>query len=498
MSGPEKNRFVWALWSACVLLGLLGWWAMPAYAQGNQDVIFEGHVLNCSPSEEGIARITIWLQLRTSDAAGTWTIVDDTVTGKNGFYRLNYRPPGSIFETENYRVVERSPLSNCEPDTDTREFFGIRPGDTVQVDPFRDRSAATTATATVPPGITPAVTSTPTISPTEIPTLTVTPTPTPSPTYTPTVIWRMQLPLIRKQYPPLWQQAALADVAIKALAVDPGNPQIMYAGTSEGIYRRLYCEGTWYETSLSSVGVYAVAAARVPSGYVFVGTWGHGVYRSTDAGVTWTAVNQGLGSLYINALALSPNYAADQTIYAGTNTQGIYKSNDGGDTWQPINNGLSSLDILSLAVHPLSPRLLLAGTFGQGVFRSQDGGNSWQSISIGNDIVWSLVISPGQPNLIYAGTDGGVFRSEDTGANWISTDLEIKTYTLVIHPRNPSYVWAGTSGSGVRLTRSGGAHWKSANHGLDNRVVQALALDVQACDAIYAGTNDGIWQHSPE
>lgn len=344
-------------------------------------------------------------------------------------------------------------------------------------------TATSTATATGTATVTPTATATPTGWPTA----------THTPTRTATRLYILQMPLIYKQYPKMWKRTGLIDVPIKSLAIDPGNPQIVYAGTANGLYRHPYCGGAWYETSLSQVGVYGIGAAPPPSGHIFCATWGEGVYRSRDGGVNWSTANIGLASPYINAVAVSPNYVQDQTLYAGTNTQGVFKSTDGGDSWTPVNVGLGSLEISSLAIGSSNSELVWAGTFDKGIYRSTDGGQTWAGTPIGNDVVW-CVSATADPDLLYAGTDGGVFRSENGGLTWLSTGLGVKTYSLVVPAQDTSFVVAGTSGSGVFLTENGGQTWQSFNQGLENRVVQALTIDWTGCEMLYAGTDDDVWE----
>jgi hypothetical protein len=80
-------------------------------------------------------------------------------------------------------------------------------------------------------------------------------------------------------------------------------------------------------------------------------------------------VNTGLTNLKVQALALSLGYATDRTLFAGTDGGGVFKSTDGGASWSAMNEGLGNLSIGSLALTPTFPRTLFAGTWGSSVWQ---------------------------------------------------------------------------------------------------------------------------------
>ncbi len=110
----------------------------------------------------------------------------------------------------------------------------------------------------------------------------------------------------------------------------------------------------WAQTN-GPQGGDGIALATNASGYVFVGTQGGGVFRSTDNAETWTAVNNGLTATNVRALAIN---SADH-IFAGT-FGGVFRSTDNGDSWTPVNNGLEFPLVISLAINSTGD--IFAGT----------------------------------------------------------------------------------------------------------------------------------------
>ncbi len=136
-----------------------------------------------------------------------------------------------------------------------------------------------------------------------------------------------------------WTSGGPYGGSVRALAIDPGTPATLYAGTAGG-----------------------------------------GVFKSGDAGSTWSAANSGLTNPNVRALAIDPVTPA--TIYAGT-TGGVFKSTDGGDTWAAANTGLTGTFITALAIDPTTPATLYAATGTGGVFKSTNSGGTWTAANTG-------------------------------------------------------------------------------------------------------------------
>lgn len=167
---------------------------------------------------------------------------------------------------------------------------------------------------------------------------------------------------------------------------------------------------------------------------VFAGTFSGHVYRTLDGGATWT--DQGLlksTSYQVRALAVSPNFASARTVFSGLNPSGgVYRSTDAGSTWTAVNSGLPSQNIAALAISPdyANDQIVLVTCWGGGVYRSVNGGSTWSEANVGQPNRRpasgnTLVFSPGyltDHTLFYAtwgeNTDGGVYRSTNGAQSW--------------------------------------------------------------------------------
>ncbi|HEV8539396.1 MAG TPA: T9SS type A sorting domain-containing protein [Bacteroidota bacterium] len=227
-----------------------------------------------------------------------------------------------------------------------------------------------------------------------------------------------------------WQptgSVGLTSLRIVALAAESS---VIFAGTVTGehIYRSTDGGSTWIATNLKSSTVAALTSIAVDGGYLFAGTFAGsngGVFRSSDYGVTWEAVNNGITDYYIAALLVddtilyagtafgnvfrSTDYGANWTasgsppagaisqfaasgsyLFAGTTNAGIYRSNKNLDGWIDINEGLPTSNVQALT---LSGSMLIAGT-GQFAVWRRSLGELLPTLDAGVDGGWNMLSVP--------------------------------------------------------------------------------------------------------
>ena len=286
---------------------------------------------------------------------------------------------------------------------------------------------------------------------------------------------------------------------VLALAVDPWTPDTLYAGTwNSEIYQSVNGGRTWRlrngglarNAPINSLVIQRTAEDRdnQTPGVLYAGTNGAGVFSSTDGGIHWAIINNGLGDLHVQVLALAPSEG--DILYAGTG-RGIYRLDLAGDLfWQPVQQGLPPDEVRSIIVDERSPNIVyVATTAGIGeLYRSTDGGSTWTAIGRGslptNIKIQALAFhSPNvKRNILYAGTDGGIFRSEDGGLNWraINDGLPPRANVLaLLADVKRSYLYASISNNGVYMSIDEGTSvifWPSVTGAIVGVSVVAMVL----------------------
>jgi photosystem II stability/assembly factor-like uncharacterized protein len=164
--------------------------------------------------------------------------------------------------------------------------------------------------------------------------------------------------------------------------------------TETGVFRRGASDSAWSPTSLRDQDVRVLAQHPSKPEIFLAGTEEDGVWKSTDHGKTWVAVNAGLKHPTVYVIAFAPGDKG--TVYLGTHGGGVYRSDDGGTTWLQKSKGLEPPDVHGLVVLPSVPGTVFAGTLNGGLFRSTDRGDSWTFNSQEDAQVWGIAVGSGQ------------------------------------------------------------------------------------------------------
>jgi photosystem II stability/assembly factor-like uncharacterized protein len=297
-------------------------------------------------------------------------------------------------------------------------------------------------------------------------------------------------------------------VNINALVIDPVTPSILYAGTDGGMFKSTNRGANWSAINSGLGDLYIEDVAIDPitptTIYAAVGYFtpaGGGVFKSVDGGISWRAARNGLPQ---NVAKLAIDRLTPTTLYAVTFEAGVFKSINGGRSWSSANTGLDDNNPpLVLAVDPVTPSTLYLGTYRGGVFKSTDGGGHWITASSGIDLntssensVDELVIDPATTTTVYAVTRyGGIYKTNNGGLGWTAFkpwgETNWTRYSnLTLDPTTPGTIYMET----YELFKSidGGQNWETCStSGLNKNFISALVMDPDDTSILYIGTYGG-------
>lgn len=337
-----------------------------------------------------------------------------------------------------------------------------------------------------------------------------------------------------------WTQVnnGLTTYEIRSMAI--GSDNEIFVGTRRGIFRSTNKGDNWTESGMTDTA--AISLFNYSTGFLFAGTVGGGILRTTDHGITWVQKNQGLRATIVQSLVVNSN----GDIFAGTLYDGVHRSTDNGNNWMRVNSGLANSSVWSFAMdsndniftgtdaglfrstnnaatwtqiyssltHPevksvwvtqqgeifLGAGIDISGDialFSGSVFRSSDAGNSWENIANGlpNRTVYAL---EGDRNgyLFAAVLDSGIYRSTNQGGVWESTSLKRTIYSLAID--SLSNMFAGSSRNGIFRSTDNGISWFPLSGAIANQTVRSIKVNsvnnIFACTdstGIYRSTDHG-------
>ncbi len=275
-----------------------------------------------------------------------------------------------------------------------------------------------------------------------------------------------------------WTASGLALQGVNVLAIRGKN---LFAG-SNGLFLSTN-NGTSWDTVLPSANITALA---LDSANLFVGAGYSGVYRSTDNGTSWTSVDSGLTGNIVTALAISPvsGGASSANLFAGTLLPvpvpvgqvpvqpytGIYRSTNYGESWAAVDSGLRRTIVSVFAVKDTN---IFAGT-SRGVFLSTNEGSTWAQMNTGlTDTNINALVVKG-PTL-FAGTSNGIFISTNNGASWTAASTGVTSTSISALGVFGSNLFVGDNG--IQLSTDNGNSWLAVDSGISsNTYVDALAM----------------------
>jgi photosystem II stability/assembly factor-like uncharacterized protein len=282
------------------------------------------------------------------------------------------------------------------------------------------------------------------------------------------------------------------------IIIDPRNPSVLYVGAHRhkepGGFFKSTDGGLSFRESpeLKNEAIHSLAQSESEPNILIAGTF-NGIFRSDNAGDSWQQLpTSNVQNLYhVESLAIDPR--TTNTIYAGT-WYLPYKSTDGGQTWRSIKTGIiDDSDIFAIDIDPRDPNHIIASAC-SGIYESKTAGESWvkvQGIPSQSRRTRAILQHPSMPGIVFAGTTEGFWRSEHGGDadSWmVTTSRQLEINSIAVHPSRPDMIYIGTNNYGVMVSNDGGKSFVPTNGGFSGRFANAILADRETPNRIYAST----------
>jgi hypothetical protein len=244
-----------------------------------------------------------------------------------------------------------------------------------------------------------------------------------------------------------------------------------------------------------------------PSSFAFFGAnndtiYGQGLYwlvRSTNRGVTWDSVSDGLSNT-LTSLAVDPLDFRHLLCISGGDIWApyLYSSTNGGLTWDEVFEGIGYATSIIEQV-PSKPRSLYVGLGPRRLRRTTDFGTTWDSLPRPHPTAYltSLSIAASNPQVLYSGLSSAITKSTDAGLTWTTVTLPIPFFNgsiVRVSPADENTVYAaiygtGETPAGMYKSTNGGQSWFEINNGLDSLSWQSwrLVINPKRPNEIYLG-----------
>ena len=297
-----------------------------------------------------------------------------------------------------------------------------------------------------------------------------------------------------------------------SIQIAPTDPNIIYAGIDSNdmsLYKSVNGGASWQVTHVTGHTSGVAISPTDPDTVIYTNLEAP-TQHTTDGGATWSAVMGGISQKPYTTVSFSPS---DSNVAYTANVPGpsrggmwppppaeIYRSDDAGATWTLTGACYTCGAIQTIAVEPGDPDVLWVAADG-GLQVSRDRGASWsgnlldwvdwQSESGGGEYTIGVALRPDDPRIILAATsEKGLFRSTDGGVTWSESNSGLATsmlHRLAFAASDPAVVYLSTH-EGVYRSGDAGQTWTYRSTGLAYLFVNAIAVDPTDADIAYVGT----------
>jgi photosystem II stability/assembly factor-like uncharacterized protein len=293
---------------------------------------------------------------------------------------------------------------------------------------------------------------------------------------------------------------AMHGKSIRALAMHKGDSKVVVVGALDGVYRSKDGGDTWERLSPANStdikNIESIAVDPKDPNTVYAGTW-HLAWKTSDAGANWQHINKGMID-DSDVFSVIVDHDNPSVVFASA-CSGIYRSENGGNLFTKIQGiPFSARRTRVLKQDPANENIIYAGTT-EGLWKSTDLGKVWKRVSNPEVVVNDVLIDPRDSKRVLLATDrSGVMASTDGASNWTASNhgyAHRYVSAILADNRDASTLYVGVVNDreygGVFYSHDAGQHWFQRAAGLGGKDV--FALKQAPSGMLVAGTNHGVY-----
>lgn len=299
-----------------------------------------------------------------------------------------------------------------------------------------------------------------------------------------------------------WEHT-LAEHETYTVNVHPADPNVVFAGTADGVYRSTDRGRSFQRANFPDKGVqiWSFLVDSSDRKLIYAGGSPVSLYRSEDCGETWRRLpdpgmpDRAVMPFACRVMRMAQHPSKPGTIFAALEVNGVMRTDNGGESWTDCSKDLirlaqlphlkskivsdtyneGMLDGHAIAISPADPDKVIVAVR-MGLFETADRGETWQDMEVGrfSPVTYGrdIRVSPADGNTLYAALsvaaaskDGGVYRSTDKGATWKRFDkvqVHGTVMSVALHQSDPRQVYLGARYNGeIYGTQDGGETWEA-------------------------------------
>lgn len=278
------------------------------------------------------------------------------------------------------------------------------------------------------------------------------------------------------------------EASVRCLAMHPHQPSMLFAGTEKGLYRSDDAGANWrfVDSALNDYYLWALAIDPVNPEIMFAGTGTPtpaAIFRSEDGGRSWqkrpveiATECENVGTPRVTSIAVDP--VEPKNVWMSLEVDGARRSTDGGESWSLVE-ATDRLDIHNVAVTAGPPRTVFIMA-NREIYASKDNGAGWETLGMQKNIPWEyprketylrgIAVDPADPRTLLLGfgdftpgSSGAVARSSDLGKSWKLLPLPVEpnstVWTFGTNPADPNIIFAASRYGYLYRSDSGGESW---------------------------------------